>query len=42
MSKTDVTPPKKFIEALKTGIYKELYQRKLLTDTQLNWLLKSK
>ena len=28
-----------FCNALKCGIYKELYQRSLLTDTQLNELL---
>jgi aryl carrier-like protein len=36
----DAVHQKKLKEALKRGIYKELYKRDLLTDAQLNRLLK--
>jgi hypothetical protein len=38
----DAVHRKKLKEAIKRGIYKELYKRDLLTDAQLNSLLKSK
>jgi hypothetical protein len=36
----DAVHQKKLKEAIKRGIYKELYKRDILTDAQLNSLLK--
>lgn len=34
--------PDSFLQILKNGIYKELHRQQLLTDTQLNILLREK